>query len=78
MVRMLGATLHEERSMQASKQRDRIRDVKRIFEEQGFGNAEMLEGWDGRDLGDLAEFLSEEEYQTLLDELEGPDEDRSR
>lgn len=49
---------------------DRIREVRRIFEEQGFGNAEMLEGWDGDDLDELADLLSEDEFQTLLDELE--------
>ena len=64
--------------MQGSAHRERIREVKRIFEERGFGNAEMLEGWDGSDLDELALLLTEEEFRTLLDELEGPDEDRSR
>lgn len=52
---------------------DRIHEVKRIFEEQGFGNAELLEGWDGEDLDQLADLLTEEEFQTLLDELQTED-----
>ena len=55
---------------------DRIHEVKRIFEEQGFGNAELLEGWDGQNLDDLMELVTEEEFQTLLDQLQD-DDDRS-
>jgi hypothetical protein len=54
---------------------DRVREVRRIFEEQGFGNGELLDGWDGVDLAELVDLLTEEEYQTLLDELE-PEEER--
>ena len=52
---------------------DRIQEVKRIFEEQGFGNAELLEGWDGADLNELLDLVSEEEFQVLLDQLEVED-----
>ena len=52
--------------------KDRVEEVRRIFEEQGFGNAELLEGWEGDDLQELSELLSEEEFQTLLDELQDP------
>lgn len=59
-----------------TKHSERIQEVERIFEEYGFANADVLEGWDGEDLGDLAAVLTEEEYQTLLDELEEGDESR--
>jgi len=49
---------------------DRVREVRRIFEEFGFGNLTLLEEWDGLELEKLSEFLTEEEFQTLLDELE--------
>jgi len=49
---------------------ERIREVRRIFEEYGFGNLELLEGWDGDQLEQLAGFLSEVEFQTLIDDLE--------
>lgn len=47
----------------------RVREVQRIFEDYGFGNIELLESWEGDDLGELSEFLSPEEFQTLVDEL---------
>jgi hypothetical protein len=53
-----------------------MREVRRIFEEQGFRNLELLEEWDGHELDDLSDFLTEEEYQTLLDELADWDESR--
>ena len=52
---------------ESTKQDDRIHEVRRIFEENGFGNAELLEGWDGERLEELEELLNEEEFQTLLD-----------
>lgn len=58
------------------EQEDRMREVRRIFEEQGFRNLELLEEWDGHELDDLSDFLTEEEYQTLLDELADWDESR--
>ena len=60
----------------STRESERIHEVRRIFQEYGFGNAELLEGWDGVDPDQLADLLSEEEFQTLLDELqarEGPD-----
>jgi len=47
----------------------RRREVLRIFEEQDWGNLELLDGWDGDDLDELHSLLDEEEFQTLLDEL---------
>jgi hypothetical protein len=57
----------------STKHSDRIREVRRIFEEYGFGNVELLEGWDGDQLEDLADFLTAEEFQTLIDDLEDSD-----
>lgn len=53
----------------------REQDVRRIFEEQGF-DASLLASWGG-DLEHLAELMSEEDYEVLLDRLgdgdrEGP------
>jgi len=63
--------------MDAITQRtDRLREVQRIFEEYGFSNAELLMDWNGEELEELAEFLTEEEFQTLLDELEETDPSR--
>lgn len=45
--------------------------IRQIFEEQGFGDAELLEGCN--DLEDLREHLSPEEMETLLDELRDRD-----
>jgi hypothetical protein len=50
-------------------QETRVDEVRRIFEEYGFGNFELLERWEGDDLRELAGVLTEAEYQTLLDEL---------
>lgn len=60
----------------STKRRQRLQEVRRIFEENDFGNVELLEGWSGEELEELADILTEEEYQTLLDELEDPDEYR--
>ena len=48
----------------------RFQAIQRIFEDNGFGNIELLESWDGDDLSELSEFLTEEEFQTLMDQLE--------
>jgi len=53
----------------STAQEKRIDEVRRIFGEYGFGNFELLERWEGDDLRELAGILTEEEYQTLLDEL---------
>lgn len=55
---------------------ERIDEVKRIFEDFGFGDLRLLESWDGDDLGELSDFLTEDEFQTLLDELQAGGEDR--
>ena len=52
---------------------ERIRQVQEIFEEHGFGNVELLEGWDGDDLRDLSDLLTEDELQILLDRFEDAD-----
>ena len=64
--------------MHTTKRRERERDVRRIFEEFGLGNVELLESWAGDDLEELADFLTEEEFQTLLDELRSQDGDRTQ
>jgi hypothetical protein len=46
--------------------------IRRIFEEQGFGNAELLEGCN--DLEELRAHLTPEEMETLQDELRDRDE----
>ena len=56
------------------QQSDRVKEVRRIFEEFGFGNADLLEAWDGDRLDDLADALSEDEFQTLLDNLQEAEE----
>jgi hypothetical protein len=56
------------------RRRDRVLE---IFENQDWGNIELLDGWDGEDLEELRTILDEEEYQILLDQLEDLD-DRER
>lgn len=51
----------------------RLLQVRRIFEESGFGNIELLDEWDGHELEDLRDLLSDEEFQQLLDELQDQD-----
>jgi hypothetical protein len=58
---------------QQPRQIERMAEVKRIVEEYGFCQVEVFESWDGEDLNDLREFLTDDEFQTLLDELENPD-----
>jgi hypothetical protein len=48
---------------------DLLAEVRRIFEEEGFENAERLEQWDGDELDELREILSEDEMEILLDQL---------
>ena len=43
--------------------------VERVFFEQGWDNVDEIVDWDGDDLDALREFLSEEQFETLLDEL---------
>jgi len=60
--------------MEQKAERLTLENVQRIFQEQGFGNAELLEGWDGEGLDYLRDILSEDELQILLDELQDPGE----
>ena len=48
----------------------RSRAIERIFDEQGWENADWLEAWDGEILEDLREVLSDQQYQTLVDRLQ--------
>lgn len=50
-------------------------DIEAFFVEQGFGNVELLEGWDGEDLDDLRDLLTDEEFERLIDRF-GDDESR--
>ena len=61
---------------EGAQQAERAVRVRKIFEDHDFGNAELLAGWDGRDLQEVAAFLTEEEFQTLLDELEDEEDGR--
>lgn len=56
--------------------RERRRHVLRIFDEQSWGNLELLDAWDGEDVDELKNILTEEEFQTLLDRLADLDEGR--
>lgn len=56
--------------MQEAKQDARFLEVQRLFYEEGLGDPDLLEEWDGEDVEALREFLTEEEYQTLIDHLE--------
>jgi hypothetical protein len=52
------------------KQAERIAAVRQIFEDYDLSNIELLASWEGDDLADLRKFMTPEEYQTLLDQLE--------
>jgi hypothetical protein len=52
------------------------RAVERVFFEQGWENLDEIDDWDGTDLESLRGILTDEQYQTLMDELGGPDDDR--
>ena len=52
-----------------TRRTERVDEARRIFEEFGIGNVAVLEGWDGAEIDALAEFLTEEEMQTLIDEF---------
>ncbi len=52
------------------KKRERIHRARQVFEENGWGNLELLDGWDGEDLEELRDLLTEEEFQTLLDRFQ--------
>lgn len=56
--------------------RQRRREVLRIFDQESWGNLELLDAWDGEDLDELKNILDEEEFQTLLDRLREADEGR--
>jgi hypothetical protein len=56
-----------------AKHHQRRRTVREFFEREGWGNVELLDGWDGEDLEELRTVLDDEEFQTLLDHLEDQD-----
>lgn len=58
------------------QQKQRRQEVLRIFEQERWGNLELLDGWDGDELDELKTLLDEEEFQTLLDRLREQDERR--
>jgi hypothetical protein len=59
--------------MNATRALERRRQVIRIFEDQDWGNLELLDGWDGENLDELRDLLDEDEFQTLVDQLEEDD-----
>jgi len=56
--------------------RQRRREVLRIFDQESWGNLELLDGWDGEDLDELKTILDEDEFQTLVDRLADVEADR--
>jgi len=48
--------------------------VLRIFADEGWGNLELLDGWDGEDLEEIRALLRDDEFQTLLDALQDDEE----
>ena len=58
------------------RRRRRIDHVLRIFQDQEWGNLELLDAWDGDDLTELRDLLSRDEFETLQDWLRGLDEER--
>ncbi len=56
--------------MKSTNPERRIDAVRRIFEDYDIGNIQMLDEWDGHDLSAIEGYLSEEEFQTLLDQLQ--------
>ena len=58
------------------RRRRRIGHVLRIFQDQEWGNLELLDAWDGDDLTELRDLLSRDEFETLQDRLRGLDEER--
>jgi hypothetical protein len=54
-------------------QQARYEEIERIFDQMGWENLDWLAAWDGEDLEALREILDDEQYQTVLDELEDQD-----
>jgi len=76
MLRGLAGIESRRRAMnepKADERAERAREIRRIFEDQGF-ELELLERWDGDDVEQLREVLTPEEFETLLDELQGSEE----
>ena len=59
----------------ATDSRQQRQRVLRIFQEEDWGNLELVDEWDGEDVDELKTILSDEEFQTLLDRLSGPEGD---
>jgi hypothetical protein len=57
---------------------DRYHEVARIFQEERFGSAELLEGWGGESLDELRELLTPAEYRTLVERLRERADDKRR
>jgi hypothetical protein len=51
-------------------ERTRIEEVLKIIEDHGMSPSDGYRSWEGDDLEDLRQFLTEEEFQRLVDELE--------
>ncbi|HEX9794063.1 MAG TPA: hypothetical protein VGC54_08775 [Planctomycetota bacterium] len=50
--------------------KQRLAEIRRIFEEYDIGDLEFLERWQGDDMAELAEVLNEEEFQVVLELLQ--------
>lgn len=58
------------------RRRRRRELVLRIFQDHDWGNLELLDGWDGDDLSELRDFLSQDELETLQDRLRDLEDER--
>jgi len=56
--------------MEPTKQKDRKEEVERLFDEMGWEDVDRIDEWDGSDIEQLREVLTEEEFDSLLEELD--------
>lgn len=74
LILSLDKAIKEVAMYQDDKNLERFELVKQIMEELDSASADLLADWDGAEIDDLAQFLSEEDFQTLLDRLDEADE----
>jgi len=58
-----------ERTPDTVARAERLRRVRHIFQEEGWGSLELVDEWNGGELDELRSLLRPEEYETLLDQL---------
>lgn len=52
------------------RERSRVEEVLQIIEDHGMSPSDGYRSWEGDDLEDLLQYLTEEDFQRLLDELD--------